>query len=248
MTGIEYQERKPTSPLSDFVESFWMLSNHTDQEKQVIVVPDGRIDLSFSFEKPDELLLLGLESEPSQGILAPGTHMFVVSFNLLAIEYLFDRKFPTLVDSAYTLPANYFGITANDFTGFDPFCDRLAAKFLNTLQSGIDPRKQKLFELIYTSAGSISIHEISESLHWSSRQINRYFDQRFGISLKSYCTILRFRASFQQIKEGKLFPEQNFTDQAHFIKNVKRFAGVTPKELNKNQNDRFIQFSILKKK
>ncbi len=36
--------------------------------------------------------------------------------------------------------------------------------------------------------------------------MNRYFNQEYGISLKTYCNILRFRASFRHIKEGKLYP------------------------------------------
>ncbi|WP_256603285.1 hypothetical protein [Sphingobacterium multivorum] len=47
-------------------------------------------------------------------------------------------------------------------------------------------------------------------------------------------------------QEGKLFPQQNFADQSHFIKEVKKLAGVSPKELLKNQNERFIQFSTLR--
>ena len=49
-------------------------------------------------------------------------------------------------------------------------------------------------------------------------------------------------------EEGKLFPEQNFCDQAHFTRAVKKLAGVVPKELAKNKNDRFVQFSSLLKK
>lgn len=248
MTGIEYQEIKPEAPLSDFVDSFWMLSNHSGQEKPVIIVPDGRIDLFFSFQEPYELTLLGLESEPSPASLTPGSRLFAVSFKLLAIDYLFDRKFPTLVDSAYRLPPDYFGITTHDFKAFDHFCGALSNHLISRLPADIDPRKQNLFALMYSSDGSIPIQEIAETVNWSSRQINRYFNQRFGISLKAYCTILRFRASFRQLKEGKLFPELDFTDQSHFIKNVRKFAGVTPRELSKNENDRFIQFSTLPKK
>lgn len=78
--------------------------------------------------------------------------------------------------------------------------------------------------------------------------MNRYFNQTFGLSLKAYCNILRFRASIEHIKQGKLFPELNFSDQAHFIKEVKKLSGVVPKELSKNENDRFIQLSTLTKK
>ena len=93
----------------------------------------------------------------------------------------------------------------------------------------------------------MTVKELSEKVYWSSRQINRYFNQQFGISLKAYCNILRFGSSFKHISEGKLFPEQNFTDQNHFIKEIKRYAGVTPKELSKNKDGRFINIAAIKK-
>ena len=89
---------------------------------------------------------------------------------------------------------------------------------------------------------------LAQAAAWSSRQINRYFRQMFGLTLKAYCNILRFRASFQHLREGQLFPEQNFFDQAHFIREIKRYAGVVPKELARNQDDRFIQLAALPKK
>ncbi|MBU7570130.1 MAG: helix-turn-helix transcriptional regulator, partial [Flavobacterium sp.] len=111
-----------------------------------------------------------------------------------------------------------------------------------------DNRKLRLFDQIYTSNGTLTVKELSEKAGWSSRQMNRYFSHQFGLPLKTYCNILRFRASFKHLKEGKLFPEQDFTDQAHFIRDVKKFSGVLPKELSQNKNDRFIQFSTLNKK
>lgn len=247
MTAIEFQELKPAGPLSSVVESFWMLSNNSGQEKPVVIVPDGRIDVSFSFEEPHSLYLLGLETEPAEAILAVGTRMFAVSFRLLALEYLFDKKFPGLLNSGYELPSDYFGVKIIEFEDFDSFCERLSTIFSERLKD-IDPRKQRLFDLIYMSHGTITVQEIADQLHWSSRQINRYFNEWFGITLKAYCNILRFRSLFQHIKEGRLYPDEGFADQAHFIKDVKRFAGTTPKKLNRNENDRFIQFSTLKKK
>lgn len=84
-------------------------------------------------------------------------------------------------------------------------------------------------------------------MFWSSRQINRYFNQQFGISLKTYCNILRFGSSFKPISEGILFPEQNFTDQNHFIKEIKKYSGVTPKELSRNKDNRFMDIAAIKK-
>jgi AraC-like DNA-binding protein len=113
------------------------------------------------------------------------------------------------------------------------------------IKADIDPRKKNLFDLIYASNGAISVKELSEKICWSSRQINRYFQDTFGLSLKTYCNVMRFRSSFGHIKAGKLFPEENYADQSHFIREIRKYSGVVPKELARNRNDRFIQFSTL---
>ncbi|MVM32778.1 AraC family transcriptional regulator [Spirosoma sp. HMF4905] len=247
---LDYTFIKPGPALSDFVESFWMLANPTNTEKEVVVLPDGRFDIFFSCssKEPFHVTIAGLGSEPSQSAIAPESVIFAVSFKLLALEYLLDTTLSSLVNKVDYLPADFWGITVDDLSDFDGFCARVSDKMIGLLKGNVDERKRKLFDLIYTSQGSLSVSELSEAVHWTSRQINRYFNQWVGISLKTYCNILRYKASFNQIKEGKLFPEQHFTDQAHFIKEVKKFSGVTPKELTQNKNDRFIQFSTLPRK
>ncbi|WP_343632661.1 helix-turn-helix domain-containing protein [Fluviicola sp.] len=249
--ALEYQFLKPGNELADFVDSFWRLENHSDSGKEIIVVPDGRVDLFISHSKEQgfHITLSGLESEPECVIFEAQTRIFAISFNLLAVEYILEQPISSILNGVSLLPVDFWGFKPEDLSDFDAFCTKSSRIILENLQKKtIDPRKQKLFELIYANKGEYTVHELSEAVNWSERQINRYFNDRFGISLKSYSTILRFRASFSQIKEGKLFPEQNFTDQAHFIKEVKKFSGVTPKELHKNTNDRFIQFSTLHRK
>lgn len=248
MTGLIYQIVKPPAELSPFVESLWMLANPAGEEKPAVLVPDGRIDIIFSpsSRAPHPVTLHGLESEPGQISIPAGELMFAVSFKLLAVEYLLDTQVDLNVVTP--LPAGFWDITDDDFQNFNRFCGKVTAQMIALLKTGIDPRKQKLFDLVYSSNGAMTVHELAEQVQWSSRQINRYFTQKFGISLKAFCNILRFRASFQHISEGKLFPEENFTDQAHFIRDVKKYAGVTPRDLHKNQGDRFIQFSVLRRK
>jgi len=247
---LEYKIIAPAPFLSEFVESFWMVANLSDSDKDIVVLPDGRFDIIFSYtpREPYHITLTGLGTQPEQNSFPARIVMFAVSFRLLAIEYLLDVPIADLLDRASLLPDDFWGITAGDLDDFDSFCTKVSAKLKGLIKKDIDSRKQKLFELIYSSNGSLPVKELSEQVYWSSRQINRYFNQQFGISLKTYCNILRFRASLQQIKDGKLFPEQNFTDQAHFIKQIKKYSGVIPKELQKNKNDRFILFSTLPKK
>jgi AraC-like DNA-binding protein len=249
-SGIEFKIAYPSPQLSGFVESFWMVENTSDKAHDTVGLPDGRFDIIFSYSatEPFHVMLMGLGTEPGQHPIPPKIVICAVSFKLLAIEYLLDIKAASLLNAAHPLPPDFWGITKNDLGDFENFCEKISVKMLSLIKPGIDSRKQKLFDLIYSSNGSLPVKELASKVFWSSRQINRYFNDHFGISIKAYCNILRFKASLHHIKEGKLYPELNFADQTHFIKEIKKFSGALPKELFKNQNDRFILLSALPKK
>lgn len=239
---------KPSPELQRFVESFWMLKSDSSGPKEVVILPDGRVDLtiSSSLNEAFHITLMGLETDYGQATIFPQTTIFAVSFNPLATEYIFASPIASLTDRAERLPAGYWDLDEKDLKDFDGFCKKVSRKITelcDTKKTG--DRRQKLFEMIYASKGSATVKEIADRLGWSSRQINRYFNDQFGLSLKAYCNIIRFRSSFHHLKQGKLFPEEHFADQSHFIKEIKKLSGVSPKKLAKNQNDRFIQFSAL---
>ena len=244
---IEFRTVKPPDILTDFVESFWMFANHSDKEHQIVILPDGRFDIIFSFndKKVFEPTLKGLDIEPGHTTIPIKTFYCAVSFKLLAIEYILNEPVQILLNTGINLPLNFWDIERADLANFDLFCNKMSEKLISLIKPNIDERKQKLFSLIYETQGSVTVKELSEKVFWSSRQINRYFQQTFGVSLKAYCNIIRFKSSLHHIKKGKLFPELNFSDQTHFIKEVKKMSGVTPKELSKNTNDRFILLSAI---
>lgn len=246
-SNFHFEYQKPPEALAEFVESFWMLENRSDQGKEIVILPDGRMDLTLSRSatEPFNIVLSGLETLPQPVVLEAHTRIFAISFRLLAVEYLVRRSISQLLNYAIHMPEAYWDFKEDDLLDFGKFCEKASQKIQEHWPKELDPRKQKLFGLLYAKQGEIPVKELSEQAAWSSRQINRYFNDRFGLSVKSYANILRFRASLQHIKEGKLFPQQNFADQSHFIKEVKKLSGALPKELRQNQNDRFIQFSVL---
>lgn len=248
--GFNFNYIEPEKPFASFVESIGVFYNSSAEAKELVVLPDGRIDLFFwkSDTEPFQVILLGLETEPEQRSLPPQTLIYVISFKPLAVEYLLHEPIADLLNTGKKLPDNFWDFDADDLKDFDAFCLKAYQQLTLRLPRAIDERKIKLFDLIYSSHGEMSVRELSEKVFWNSRQINRYFSQQFGLSLKSYCKILRFRASLQHIAKGKLFPELNFTDQTYFIKEIKKFSGVVPKELSKNENDRFVLLSVLKQK
>tara|TARA_B100000678_G_C18210076_1_gene502942 strand:- start:247 stop:396 length:150 start_codon:yes stop_codon:yes gene_type:complete len=42
---LKYKIIKPGHLLTEFVESFWWLQNPTEKNKEIVILPDGRMDL-----------------------------------------------------------------------------------------------------------------------------------------------------------------------------------------------------------
>jgi AraC-like DNA-binding protein len=238
----------PDNSISHFVHSFWMLENSTGEDIPSTVLPNGMVDLILIKTNSQnwETVVRGIDTIPSQVTITANTKMFSIGLKLLAVEYLLGDSIKDVLNEGRNITDEHWVFEKNDLNSLKNFCATATQKIKAISSENIDSRKMKLFELIYSSQGSMTVKDLSEKVHWSSRQINRYFNQFFGISLKVYCNILRFGASFKHISEGKLFPEQNFTDQNHFIKEIKKYAGVTPKELSKNKNDRFVNITAIK--
>lgn len=246
---LEYVSVKPEAALAGVVESIWMVRNRSSERAAGIIVPDGKIDLFlFKSEGGDfEMFISGICTEPVVKPPFPDSTMFAVSFYPVAAEYLFRQSFAGLKNTSQVLPAGYWGLSAEDMTDFDSFCRKVCRIVAGMLTKEIDLRTAHLFELLFASKGEISVKELSEKTHWRSRQINRYFNTWFGITLKSYVNVIRFSNSLKQLKNGDFYPELNYVDQSHFIREVKKFSGVKPTVLGKNENDRFIQLSLLPK-
>lgn len=246
-SNLVYRFRKPNLPLSGYVDSFWMLTNTSDLAQEVVLLPDGRIDVFFSKNSTSalQMILLGLDTFPSPNTIAANSTIFAISFKLLAAEYLLKHPVAEILNSGTLVNAHFLDLNLADLTDFDSFCHSVTAILQRQIPQETDLRKQRLFQEIHRLNGAISIAEMATEVGWSSRQIHRYFTSWFGLSLKLYCDILRFRSAFEPIHAGELFPEGNYSDQSHFIRQIKKFSGVIPKELNKNKNDRFIQLSDL---
>lgn len=239
----------PDKSISHFVHSFWMLENKTGKDIPSIILPNGMVDLTLikNPSKNWEMFVRGIDTVPNQIIIKADIKIFTIGLKLLAVEYLLGGSIKDILNEGKNISNEFWQFEESDMSSMKIFCKKATQKITAIPTANIDSRKKKLFELIYSTDGSMTVKELSEKVHWSSRQINRYFNEQFGISLKAYCRILRFGSSFKHLSEGKLFPEQHFTDQNHFIKEIKKYAGVTPKELSKNKDERFIDITAIKR-
>ncbi len=92
-------------------------------------------------------------------------------------------------------------------------------------------------KLIYQSKGTIRIKELNEKLFISQSPFEKRFRKLVGTSAKKFASIVRFNAVIDNLSDTKTLTdicyENNFFDQAHFIKNFKQFTGNTPENFKR---------------
>ena len=155
-----------------------------------------------------------------------------------------------MLNSEKKLPNAFWNLNSFDFSENKDTIERLNSIISQEVdkQNNLDNRKLHLFRLLSQTKGNESVNYFADKVFWSSRQMNRYFNKMFGLSLKSYCNILRCSAAFKDIKKGDLVSNQNYYDRSHFNKEIKKYTNHTPKNLSNNENDRFLQISIIPNK
>lgn len=244
-----YHQIEPIQSLKDYIRCYWWLDNPSEQTLAYTILPDGCFDLIIYYQdnKLERIVLTGLYTQKLEVQIAPYTQLFGIQFRLLAVDYLIQQHIASSINHEKILSLNYWDLQSLSFKNQQTTVQYLNQKCTNLIQAQrkIDKRKVRLFQLLYQTKGGETVAYYTEQVHWSSRQMNRYFKKRFGLSLKAYCTILKCRASFKHIKKGQLAPEYNYFDQSHFIKDLKKYTGNRPKDLYKNENDRFLQLSII---
>jgi AraC-like DNA-binding protein len=244
---MNYQKQCPSKELSDYIKCFWSLENATAQSIPVTILPDGYFDILFlSVDgQPFQGSLIGLATIQTTFDVPAWSRTFAVSFKLLAVEYILNTNTSSLLDSWKYLPEDHWELVDADFYDMDHFVKAVTGVITRSLSGKTDARKLALFSKLYETDGNVVVTQLAGSIGWSSRQINRYFQNSFGLSLKKYCCILRFRATFGHLHSGQLSAVAGYFDQPHFIREVNRFSGTSPKHLAVNENDRFIQLTTL---
>lgn len=92
-------------------------------------------------------------------------------------------------------------------------------------------------KLIYQSHGTIRIKELNEKLFISQSPFEKRFRKVVGTTPKKFASIIRFNSVLDNLSIAKSLTEisyeNNFFDQAHFIKDFKQFTGDTPENFKR---------------
>jgi AraC-like DNA-binding protein len=95
--------------------------------------------------------------------------------------------------------------------------------------------------------------ELQQKTQLSERSLERKFKDSVGISPKLFARIIRFQETLNQMRNNKyeklsdIAYENDYADQAHFIRVFKEFTGFSPLDFKRQAKEDVENFPHIKK-
>lgn len=272
---MDYQTFKPHKDLETIVKCYWTLEVPKQQDTQrQLILPDGCVDMCFilgdnikRYTSDNDFII-----QPRQMLLGQITEQFYIEptgyVNTFAIRF-YPYGFANFID----IPLKKLG--NNETPLSELFGDKIAnplseeiiqakntherieiiESFLFEMlndKATIDNIVKSTIDTMFLSKGSKPLNAILKDNLPKRRQLERNFNKRIGLSPKQLSKVIRLQATLQMLLNQKtetltdIAYENEYYDQAHFIKDFKEFTGITPKEFL--TDDKMALSSLLYKK
>jgi len=103
-----------------------------------------------------------------------------------------------------------------------------------TSRPSADGPVDQAIRVLRARAGNASIGRLAAAAGVSRRHFERCFRDRVGLPPRLYARIVRFQGVFQALgteSGAALAARYGYADQAHLVREIRRFAGTTPSVL-----------------
>lgn len=266
--NIRIKEYKPSEDLKPYIEYFWTGKFNTNSIGILSqrVIPNGYIELivhlsdlhcelfeSTKFSSTPDYILIGLYSIPYKVNFKGTVNVFGIRFKPEGLHQVFGVPASELLE-------NYADIESLSLRNLRDHCRKMreydsVEEMINDTESffreNLYGNKINLYylnlatDLIRKTDGLVSVEELSSKVFISKRQLEREFKQKIGMSPKSYMKLARLNKVNRLIQTGKRVDLSDlsyicgYSDQAHFIRDFKKFTGEAPKMFLNNM-DHFI--------
>lgn len=249
---------EPNSELAEFIKCYWTLeSTKENTPVKNTIVPDGTMKLIFHYGDTykhhlnngesiilPKCFLIGQLTKPYVVEPLGITGSFVVRFHpngflpfsTVPIKEMENTAVP--IDKLFGKDGEQIGkniLNANSTSERIVLIETFLLKRLINKQT-IDNVVKSTIETILTANGQFSVNEHSQQNNINRRQLTRKFSATIGLSPKQLSKTIRIQATLKKLLTSKvtsftdLAYENEYFDQAHFIKDFKEFTGLTPKE------------------
>lgn len=253
---------EPQENLKEWIQCYWNLeSDFENTPLKNTIIPDGTMKLIFHYgdtykhhsnDKESIILprcfLIGQLTKPYVVEPLGVTGSFVVRFQPNGFFPFANISIKEIQNTA--VPLNkLFGkdgdkigeqiLNANSSSERITFIETFLLERL-VEKNTIDNIVKSTVETIIEANGQFSVNELSEQNNINRRQLTRKFSSTIGLSPKQLSKTIRIQNTLKTLltKDIKsltdLAYENEYFDQAHFIKDFKEFTGLTPKEFYGN--------------
>jgi AraC-like DNA-binding protein len=251
--------RKPHLLLRPWIECFWNVEHTLGQAgRSETILPNGKIEIIFALQgdyRIQNQKEMKVEHAWISGIHHSPLHIrYKGHSNLIGIRFLPNGLFPFLEIPVHETVNQVEHLSLH----WGVFCEEI----LETLSQAssiedifilldhfliqkVNRNKTQQSPAIAHAIQSIKHHpeiklsNLAETLGFTQRHFNRMFKDQTGINPKMLSQLFRFEKAFSLLfkrsdhEMTQLALEIGYYDQAHFIKDFKKFSGMTPKEYKK---------------
>jgi AraC-like DNA-binding protein len=256
MAGVQYREIRPCAQLRRFVDSFWILDHDGAPDAQR-VVPDGHAELIFNLGEPFAHLHEGRWHRQPRAFFAGQIDGPLILRPNGRAQILGVRFTPHGAAAALAPPMHELAGRFTSIGDFSPALDRafdraldgrepvaaVESTLLRTLDlRRADPIAAAAVQRLAESRGAASLANLAADLNLSNRQFERRFRAAVGLAPATFRSLQRFVQVFRVIgDEAPRWVETalacGYYDQAHLIRDFKRFTGETPAALLSDDAD-----------
>jgi AraC-like DNA-binding protein len=260
-TGL-YTEFKPTENLRKYIYCYWatplptdILTNQIIIPKEEIVIPDGCIDLLLRTDKGGKWCRSVLVGTMSRGSLVNMEYNSIQTFGirfypggLQAFMNESSHEFTDRMELVDRIGQGVFIRFTEEISNIQGIYNkiRFANQYftLNMKQSiPWEDKFQNMIYNIYKSKEIIQVKDIAQREVISEKQVTRIFNNRVGVSAKTFMKIIRFQNAIKIINTRKIAKlvdialEEGYYDQSHFIRDFYEFTGINPSEYIKKMTN-----------
>ena len=255
---MNYQIFEPNKDLTTFIKCYWTLeSPKDDTPSKQTVIPDGCMEMIFHYGDlykqytengnciiQPKCFVIGQLTKLLEIESTGKTDIFSVRFHPEGFLPFATIPLKKMENTAFSLE-EIFGNDGIDIeqkmlnTNSPTEKIKLIETFLlNRLTDNetVDRIVKSAVETILTANGQLTIDELSKQTSINRRQLERKFSASIGLSPKQLSKTIRLQVTLKILLNKNftsltaLAYENEYYDQAHFIKDFKEFTGLTPKE------------------
>ncbi|HSK13285.1 MAG TPA: helix-turn-helix transcriptional regulator [Phnomibacter sp.] len=255
--SIEINIYRPCEALRPYVHSFWYGRFNEDRSPLFVqqVMPTGFVELIFHLSSQHCFLLQhgAWSKSPLYTLVGLFSKPYEVHFKD-KVDCFGIRLKPEGIYNLFGVPGSKF---SGEYLDMEMVLDSTFRSFSEQLIGALQPEKMVQLteayllscyrsnninyyylnhaaESIRNSYGMLSVDELCKQVYISQRQLEREFSEKLGLSPKQYQRLVRIsRVNELLVQQGKpqltdIGYEAGYADQAHFIREFRQFARVTP--------------------